>query len=70
MATFDEINQRACAAFYRRSGVQPCSASTDYSENCDRVYLSNATGFLAEYRVSDIPYTDRVRLSFVKPKQD
>ena len=70
MASYEEINQRACAAFYRRSGVQPCSASTDYSEKCDRVYLSNATGFLAEYRVSANPYTDRVRLSFVQPKGD
>ena len=66
MASYDDINNRACAAYYRRTGVQPCNAMTDFNETSTRVRLFNVNGFLGEYRISDIPYTDRVRLSFVR----
>lgn len=66
MASYEEINRRACAAYYRRSGVQPCEVMTEFNERCTRVRLFNKNGFLGEYRISDIRYSDRVRLSFIR----
>lgn len=48
----DDLTRRACAAYFRRTGQQPCSASSYFDEARHRVILMNSNGCLGEYAVS------------------